>query len=220
MEEYNGKDNLDIMSFAINYNNSIFNWLNSDINSTDKILDFGAGKGEFCNRFDSNIYAVELDTSMHKYLKCKAVKNIKDYSIKFNMVYSSNVLEHIEDDKKTIKDIYASLNVGGVVKILVPSRMELYSHMDKKVGHFRRYNKKELISKFNQVGFEVKYCRYFDFIGYFATLIYKIMGLNGDISKKSLIFYDTYIYPISQFIDFFTFGSIIGKNIILKVIKK
>lgn len=220
MKIYEGKENLDIMTLAVNYNNTIFNWIvdNEDLKNKD-ILDFGSGKGEFSNRFGKGIHAVEIDTTMHKYLNCPSADSIEKFDKKFDFIYSSNVLEHIENDKGTIEDFYNSIASGGVVKILVPARMEIYSHMDELVGHYRRYSKEELMDKFRQVGFTVQYCRYFDFIGYFATLVYKVVDNSGDISSDSLELYDKYIFPISKFIDRITFGSIIGKNIILKAVK-
>jgi len=220
MKIYEGKENLDIMSLAVNYNNTIFNWIidNEDLKNKD-ILDFGSGKGEFCNRFDDSIHAVEIDMTMHVYLYCPSKNTIGNFDKKFDFIYSSNVLEHIENDMGTIEDFYNYLNPGGVVKILVPSRMELYSKMDEMVGHYRRYDRQDLVNKFIQAGFKVEYCRYFDFIGYFATLIYKTVDNSGDISSDSLELYDKYIFPLSKFIDKVTFGSIIGKNIILKAVK-
>lgn len=216
MKIYVGKENLDIMTLAINYNNTIFN--NEDLKNKD-ILDFGSGKGEFSNRFGKGIRAVEIDTTMHKYLNCPSEDSIENFDKKFDLSYSSNVLEHIENDKGTIEDFYNYIASGGVVKILVPARMEIYSHMDELVGHYRRYSKEELVKKFTHAGVTVEYCRYFDFIGYFATLVYKIVDNSGDISSGSLELYDKYIFPISKFVDTITFGAIIGKNIILKAVK-
>jgi len=220
MSKYEGKENLDIMSLAKNYNNSIYSWIINNENIENKnILDFGSGKGEFCNRFNKNIYAVELDSSMHKFLNCPSRDNIFKFNKKFNLIYSSNVLEHIKNDTNSIKDIYNSLDKGGIVKILVPARMEIYTNMDKSVGHYRRYTKQELIKKFTQNGFKITYCKYFDFIGYFATLAYKLLDNSSEISPNSLKLYDKYVFPVSKFIDKITFGSIIGKNIILRAIK-
>jgi len=212
---YTGKDNLDIMNLAVNYNNYIFKWIDSD--KYNNILDFGAGNGEYCNRLNkNNIKAIELDDQLRSQLKCKSYKNvldIKDLSI--DLIYSLNVLEHIENDSEVVQQLVEKLNIGGIVKILVPARMELYSDMDKKVGHFRRYEKKELINLINKANLELVECRYFDFLGYFATLLYKYIDNSGDINPKSLKLYDRIIFPISVFIDKITFGKLIGKNLMI-----
>jgi SAM-dependent methyltransferase len=221
MQEYKGKENLKIMSLAKNYNHTIFNWIISDVDlKKNNILDFGSGNGEFCNRFKDGIYAVELDTTMHNYLNCPSEDNIEKFNKKFDLIYSSNVLEHIKNDTDAIQDLYDYLVIGGVAKVLVPAQMELYSNMDKIVGHHRRYSKEELINKFSKVGFRIEYCRYFDFIGYFASFFYKLFINKGVIDERSLILYDKLIFPLSNIIDKITFGKIIGKNIMLKAIKK
>ena len=108
----------------------------------------------------------------------------------------------------------------GIVKILVPAKMELYSEMDRKVGHFRRYEKNELINLIKEANLELVECRYFDIIGYFASLLYKYIDNSGDIKPKSLKIYDKLIFPISTFIDKITFGKLIGKNLMIKKKKK
>jgi len=224
MSEYEGKENLDIMSLAINYNNTIFEWIMNKENLDNKLmLEFGAGKGEFANRFvklNKNILAIEIDQSMHQFLKCSVAQKIEDFDKKYDFIYSINVLEHIENDVDIINKFYKYLLPGGIVKIFVPARMEIYSSMDKKVGHFRRYDIYELRKKFEDAGFIIDYCKYFDFIGYFVSLLYKYINNSGDISEKGLKMYDNYIFPISYMIDKITNGSVIGKNLILRGIKK
>jgi SAM-dependent methyltransferase len=221
MKTYSGKENLDVMHLAKNYNNTIFSWIISNCKHINKgrILDFGAGKGEFSNRY-KDIASVEVDSSMHKFIKGHVETSISNYPKGcFDLVYSSNVLEHIEDDKSAIKEIYNALSEGGTVKILVPARMELYCNMDKSVGHYRRYSINEMKSRFSRQGFKLEYCRYFDFIGYFAALIYKVFINSPNIDQSSLVFYDKFIFPLSRILDILTFGKVIGKNIILKATK-
>jgi 2-polyprenyl-3-methyl-5-hydroxy-6-metoxy-1,4-benzoquinol methylase len=54
-------------------------------------------------------------------------------------VYSSNVLEHIEDDLAVIGQSAALLKPGGHFVAVVPAGMWLYSSFDRTLGHFRRY---------------------------------------------------------------------------------
>mgnify|MGYP003754876539 FL=1 len=222
--KYSGRDNLDVMSLATNYNDSIYKWLSSNISSDSVVLDFGSGQGEFFNRFNayySSVYAVEPDINMHNFFPSDCIfSSIEKVNRKFDLIYSVNVLEHIEDDALVINKFKKYLlTKDGVVKIFVPARQELYSDMDAKVGHYRRYSKKQIERLFIESGYKVKSCRYFDFLGYFATAIYKILGKNGDINPKSLIFYDKYIFPISLLFDKL-FSNFIGKNIVLEVTLK
>ena len=136
------KYNLDIMSLAKKYNDHIYNWLCT--NDYSNILDFGAGNGTYCNRIKiNNATALEVDEELRLQIKCQSHTNlneIKDDS--FDLIYSLNVLEHIEDDLTVMKKLTTKLKDKGIIKILVPAKMELYSQMDKNVGHYRRYEKK------------------------------------------------------------------------------
>ena len=44
--------------------------------------------------------------------------------------------------------------------------------------------------------------------------------MNYSKVSTSLKIYDTYIFPISRAIDSLTFGKIIGKNLVLRAVKK
>lgn len=217
--DYSGKDNLDIMANAVNYNGAIYKWLASGVSERNKVLEFGAGKGEFCNRFNARLTAVELDEDMHRYLKCRALNSLSGLYSEFDYIYSVNVLEHVADDESIVRQLYALLKKNGRMRVLVPARQELYSVMDEKVGHLRRYSKKGLLALFEKNGFRVVSCRYFDSIGYVTTLLFKLLNKSQAFNVRSLILYDRLIFPLSSAIDFITAGRIVGKNLLIEVVK-
>ena len=218
---YTGRDNLDAMSFAKKYNNHIYTWLSQGLVEDGSVLDFGAGHGEFFNRFyqsENDIYGIELDESVHdQYPSERIFSDLSQLNGKFDLIYSVNVFEHIEDDASLLREIKALINSAGAgeIKIFVPACQELYSAMDKKVGHFRRYSRHGLTQLFEESGFVVTSCRYYDFLGYFASLLYKYGSSSGEINPKSLVIYDKFILPISLMLDK-VFGRIVGKNLILE----
>lgn len=69
-----------------------------------------------------------------------------------------DVLEHLEEPKVLISEIYRTLVPGGLLLITVPAHQWLYSHFDKSIGHFRRYSKKSLLMELG--GFEFEEIRY------------------------------------------------------------
>ncbi|MEQ9366659.1 MAG: class I SAM-dependent methyltransferase [Leptospirales bacterium] len=218
--DYTGKENLDAMALAVRYNNTIYRWLRRGLAANDSILEFGAGKGEYCNRFaDHTIQAIELDQEMHPSIACPAFQDIDQADGQFNLIYAVNVLEHIKDDAESVRQFHARLRPGGRVKIFVPARMELYSSMDTLVGHERRYHPSGLKNLFQENGFRMLDCRYFDFLGYFATLAYKISRGKGEVSPASIRVYDSLIFPVSTALDFLTRGRVIGKNLIFEAIR-
>jgi SAM-dependent methyltransferase len=214
-----GKENLDVMHLAVKYNQKIFFFFNKDVDKNTQVLDFGAGFGEFCNRFDNCIEAVEIDVLMHAAIRCRTYQSLDEIDKKYDLIYSSNVLEHIKNDKKIVEKFYERLNKDGLVRVFLPAKMSIYSKMDEVVGHYRRYEKDGLIKLFEASGFKVNYCYYFDFLGFFASWFYNKINQTGSIDKRSVVFYDRVIFPISLFLDKLGLKHLVGKNLVLEAIK-
>ena len=140
-------------------------------------------------------------------------------SANLDFIYSVNVLEHIEDDQDILKNCFERLHAGGRLYLYVPAFMHLYTSMDKKVGHHRRYTRQGLEKQVREAGFKVVFSRYTDSIGYFATLAYKIFGSRkGDINTGTIGLYDRYLFPLSQRLDHLV-GRVFGKNVHLLAVK-
>jgi len=190
-----------------------------------KVVEFGAGSGALAEiwrtEFGISPICIEIDGALVETLKAKGFITFKDIGDIRNLasfVYTSNVLEHIEDDVMALKKMKEKIQIGGLLAVYVPALPFLYSDFDRKVGHFRRYQKKELIEKVTLAGFKIKDCYYNDCLGIFASLAVKILGYNEISllrSKKSLILYDRVIYPISRILDCLIFRKVIGKNLFL-----
>ena len=194
------------------------------------ILEFGAGTGFlaeiFRDQFKQFPICVELDPNLRKIIQDKkfiCYETIQNYDGELKAIYTSNVLEHIEDDEIIIRDFYSALKNNGKIGIYVPAFQHLYSDMDREINHIRRYSKAGLIKKVESAGFTVEKVHYDDFIGYFASLAVKILGYKGKAklgSKRSLDFYDKYVYTLSRRVDSIGGKYLIGKNIFLIAAKK
>jgi len=189
------------------------------------VLEFGAGTGVLAEIWESEYQVsptcVEIAPSLQKILISKGFKtldNIEKLTHRQRFIYTSNVLEHIEDDLGALRQIRNHLEIEGKLAIYVPALPILFSDLDRRVGHFRRYRKRELISKVEGAGFRIEYCHYNDCLGVLASLTLKIFGYKNKAglgSKKSLIFYDNVVYPISIILDKIAFKYLIGKNLLL-----
>jgi glycosyltransferase involved in cell wall biosynthesis len=71
-----------------------------------------------------------------------------------------NVLEHIEDDRRTLADFAHVLEPGGSVVLLVPALKALYGTLDRHLHHYRRYAADELKAKVAEAGFAIESIRY------------------------------------------------------------
>ena len=61
---------------------------------------------------------------------------------------------------------------------------------------------------------KLKKIQYVDSIGFFASIALKIFGYNASSglgSKKSIKFYDKYIFPVSKIFDMIGFKYLFGK---------
>ena len=84
---------------------------------------------------------------------------------KFDTILCLDVLEHIRDDKLAIKNLYYILKKNGHLIVSVPALRFLYGIRDKKIGHYRRYGRDELIEKLRASGFDIVDIRYWNFLG-------------------------------------------------------
>jgi SAM-dependent methyltransferase len=202
---------------------------NRIIQKNGKLLEFGAGTGFlaqiFQTRFGIKPDCIELDPNLVKKIResdFECFQFLNELPQKYQAIYSSNVLEHIENDSEILEELYDTLTPEGVIGIYVPAHPILYSAMDFEIGHVRRYTRSELIKKVEKAGFKIQSISYDDFIGFFASMVLKAIGYKNKAglgSKKSLIIYDKFIYPSSKILDQLGFRYLIGKNLLLIAVK-
>lgn len=217
-----GSENLESMEIAVRYNTYLVEKVLECIPHEGNILDFGAGSGLFAMMMRDQgieVICVEPNTDLDQLLKSRGFLNHSDLTdIKkgsITGIYTLNVLEHIENDVQVIKSLSKLLKPGGKLFIYVPAFPFLFSNMDKRVSHYRRYTRRELISKLRESNLKILQTEYVDFLGFFATLLYKMFGdQSGKVSEKNLLIYDTFIFPISKKMDKLT-KRFIGKNLLL-----
>ena len=93
-----------------------------------------------------------------------AVCSIEDYQSegRFDCLVSTDVLEHIADDRQAFAKMVDLLYPGGLLLITVPADPWLFGYHDEQLGHYRRYTKstlRELAGEFCSV----ERVRYFGF---------------------------------------------------------
>jgi 2-polyprenyl-3-methyl-5-hydroxy-6-metoxy-1,4-benzoquinol methylase len=92
-----------------------------------------------------------------------------------------NVLEHIEDDRGTLRDFASVLVPEGRLVLLVPSHKALYGSLDEHLRHFRRYDRDELEQLVREAGFEIDHMRFINRPG--------VLGwyLNSRVLKRRVL---------------------------------
>ena len=224
---YEGTDNLEAMEAAVNYNGFLDEVINKYAPAKGTFLDFGAGTGTHTRGIVAEgrcMVCVEPDSRLLAELAAKGYEThaqsetVAEASCDF--AFSLNVFEHIEDDTSAAREFIRILKPGATAVVYVPAMNVLFSSMDRKVGHFRRYNIGMLHTLMSGVGFTIESVRYADSLGFFATLAYKVFGnQNGSINVRGLVMYDRFVFPFSRFLDRFTHWAF-GKNVYAVVKKK
>ena len=222
MKVYEGAENLEVMASAVNYNQFLTQLILSKAKPGDRMLDFGAGIGTFANRIREAGYSVtcvEPDIAQADRVARIGIPvvgqldQIMDQSVDY--IYTLNVLEHIEDDVTALRELGQKLSRGGRILIYVPAFKILFSSMDRRVGHHRRYTLPGLRTAVEAAGLSVEQGRYADCLGFFATLVYKFFGDDsGQIDERALVAYDRIAFPLSRLADV-VFGRFFGKNVFI-----
>lgn len=230
--------NLASMDTAVNYNASIADMIHARAQACANraavaaagsgainVLDFGAGRGVFANTFGQRITCVEPDARVGAHIsgRHRVVPSLVHVEEPVDFAYSINVLEHIEDDLAILYGLAGAMKQGGVLFLLLPAYTELFTEMDRYVGHYRRYDQQDICAKLRAAGFMISRVRNFDLAGYYSTLFCKYAGKvinwKGSLTPGSVVAYDRFVFPASLKLDALTGGRWRGKNILVDAVK-
>jgi len=223
--EYAGTSHLVATRSLVKYNNYVFNLICRGLKMDGELLEFGPGLGDFLERFKAKgklIDAVENEPQFFDALKPLArrvVSTLDELPGQYDGIVSVNVLEHIEDDRAILRDLYAKLKPGGILNLYLPAGQILYGHLDALVHHYRRYDRKDLVEKVKSAGFHIDEVMNVDALGWLAFGIYKITKYgDGTITPGSMTFYDNVVFPWVYVLDPLV-GRSFGRSIYLRARK-
>lgn len=215
MTKYKGTSTLEVLEGADNYNQWIAETVRKSIASP--ALEIGAGTGNISQHFkDIKSFTItDIDPALVKELKKRfgkvntfsyAVVDIENQTPKrfvgsFSSIFGVNVLEHIKDDKKALKNIHALLKKNGKLILLVPAKQFAYTRLDKELGHYRRYEKASLTKNLEAAGFAVNEIFYFNIVGLLSWIIRdKVERKNIYLKPYQIALFDS-IVPILKTIE-------------------
>lgn len=215
MIKYKGVSTLEVLEDAKNYNNWIAHEISQHVSAPT--LEVGAGTGNLSQYFVKYkpLYLTDVDSGLANHLKKRFTKEKfvyndvldiskvpqKKYQSFFSSIYAVNVLEHIKDDGKALKNIHKMLKAGGKVILLVPAKKLAYTQLDKELGHYRRYEKQELINKLQEAAFSIEKIYYFNIVGIVSWTVRDKVSRNKKALKPYQIRIFDSIVPILRFIE-------------------
>jgi SAM-dependent methyltransferase len=190
---------------------------------SNDLMDFGAGIGTFSKRLRTagyHVKCIEPDPVQRQRLQeqgfdtLQNITAVADNSASF--IFSLNVLEHIEDDSGAIREIRQKLKPKGILLIYVPAFVCLWTSLDEKLCHHRRYTKKTLRRLVEQEGFVIEDARYADSLGFIATLVFRLLNRSAStLTATSIRFYDHCLFGPSRVLDRL-FDRWFGKNVYVR----
>ena len=201
---------LEIMSGARNYAEWIFGKFKNFLGN--RVVEIGAGIGNFTGKFLDRELVVAVDNYKPciEYIKNRFADNnnivpfeesIDSPSI-LNLsryipdtIVCKNVLEHVEDDIAALDNMFSILTEGGKLILLVPAFQFMYGTIDRLVGHYRRYSKRDIETKLVTAGFYVKSISYMNCIAPFGWFLNNRILKKQEESPYQVVFYDRFVVP-------------------------
>lgn len=194
---------LESMSQAIWYNRWALGKFKKYLNG--RILEIGCGIGNFSKLLIKygELTAIDVNKeyigAARNEVNWEALIGVGDiekgnYFFKkkdFDTVVCMNVLEHIKNDRKALKNIYKLLRQRGILVLMVPAQKFLYNSIDKSIGHYRRYEKNEMIRLLQNTGFEVINIRKLNFFGAIGWYIAGTLLKEDSISESKIRVFNT-----------------------------
>jgi SAM-dependent methyltransferase len=149
---------------------TVHGWLRYDIarrllpRDVESVLEIGAGKGALGSLLAQRYGYLGLEPDQQSFEAAKArlgddgvvmCLREQDYSgDPVDLVCAFEVLEHIEDDIGDLQRWRRHLHPGGSLIVSVPAGRSRFGPTDERQGHFRRYDRRDLVRALSLGGFE------------------------------------------------------------------
>jgi|SRR3989344_9310097 len=144
----------------------IFNWMPNDI---DNVLEVGCASGEYISYYSERckkIFGIDPNEDLIKKAKLDypkidfrigSAENIPFKDKIFDVVILGDVLEHVNNEAKSLNEIYRVLKSEGILILTVPHK-GLFSFMD--VDNYSWYYRKLFMIETKKPGYENKHKHY------------------------------------------------------------
>lgn len=145
----------------------------------DRVLEIGAGIGNITNWLipRARYLASDINPAHLDYLRSHArgkpylevaridlesADDFAPYREQFDSAVCLNVLEHVRDPLRALRNLRSALAPGGRAVLYVPAQPALYSSLDEVLGHRCRYDRATLARELADAGFELESVRSFN----------------------------------------------------------
>jgi SAM-dependent methyltransferase len=161
------------------------------------ILDIGSGPGNNLRMLKDcgfkNYQGFDISPISKKFCEEKKLgevligdiscSNFPDNS--YDLVFATDLLEHLEEDSQALKEIERILKSGGKAIITVPCFKSLWGFNDEACHHKRRYSLPEIKSKVSAADLQILDSYYFNFFLFLPIFLFRKAAKFFDIKLKS-----------------------------------
>lgn len=122
----------------------------------------------------------------------------------YDTIMCFNVIEHIEDDRQTMRNIMSILPLSGHALIFVPAFRALYGEMDRLAGHHRRYSRGALLEIIPRDLGEIVKIEYFNPVGGLGWWLNRFLrhrSLDTSTINRQVEIFDRFFLPISRLLN-------------------
>ena len=130
-----------------------------------KVLEIGCGTGDFSLELSRlghqglaiDIAAEAIGVASKKLSTTNIAARQADFFTlhdTYDAVFLFEVLEHLKEDVQALKKIAKLVRKNGLFILSVPAHQHLFGRDDEWGGHYRRYDRHDLVSKLDAAGFE------------------------------------------------------------------
>ena len=174
-----------------------------------RVVEFGCGIGNFTARLAAceAIVAVDADAACVDILKQRfpridcLVRDVGNQDVsdlarfRPDSCLFINVLEHIENDRAALCDAASILPPGGNVILLMPAFRSLFGPIDRNLGHFRRYSRRDIRELAGAAELQIEKIHFVNSIGFFGWWTNARIFRREAQSETQIAFYDRFIVP-------------------------
>ncbi|OHB97505.1 MAG: hypothetical protein A2Z57_03990 [Planctomycetes bacterium RIFCSPHIGHO2_12_39_6] len=165
-------------------------------------MDCGISKGGVSDRLateGSNCFGVDInlrDIKGVKIIQADLNKEIPEFGIDFDVIFAGEIIEHLFDDRKFIRDCYKSLKSKSILIVTTPNLVSLVNRLLMLFGampmsshaaapfHYHVYNRNAIKKLLEEEGFKILKATSSYLLGNLFTKIPgigKIFGFLGDV---------------------------------------
>ncbi len=137
-----------------------------------RILDMGCGTGtmlKYLSRY-GQAEGIDADEDAVSFCHERGITQVQQVSSfplpfeddTFDLVTALDVIEHIEDDLGTLRELKRVLRPGGMLLVSVPAYRFLWGAQDEISNHKRRYVAPDMRARLLDAGFKVRRLSYFN----------------------------------------------------------